>query len=86
VSQANIGINAVLAPGSTSASIEFGWSTSATTAPASWVAGVYVNSQSNGDALYGAYLTAPATTGTYYAWVATADGSVHAVSASVTVS
>lgn len=85
-SQANIGVNAALAPGSTSASIEFGWSTSATTAPASWVAGVYVNSQSNGDALYGAYLTAPATTGTYYAWVATADRSVHAVSASVTVS
>jgi hypothetical protein len=85
-SEANIGVNAVLAPGSTTASIEFGWSTSATTAPTSWVAGLYVNSQSNGDALYGAYLTAPATAGTYYAWVATADGSVHAVSASVTVS
>jgi hypothetical protein len=84
--QTNIGVNAVLAPGSTTASIEFGWSTSATTAPASWTAGVYVNSQSNGDALYGAYLTAPATAGTYYSWVSTADGSVHAVSAAVTVS
>ncbi|WP_319799539.1 phage tail protein [Acidisoma silvae] len=84
--QTNIGVNAVLAPGSTSASVQFGWSTSATTAPTGWTAGLYVNSQSNGDALYGAYLTAPATAGSYYAWAAMADGSVHAVSALVTVS
>jgi hypothetical protein len=83
--QANIGVNAVLAPGSTTASIEFGWSTSATAAPTSWTAGVYVNSQSNNDALYGAYLTAPASAGTYYGWVSTSDGTVHAVSAAVTV-
>ncbi|WP_227307080.1 phage tail sheath protein [Acidisoma cellulosilyticum] len=85
-SETNIGVNAMLAPGSATASIEFGWSTSATAAPASWTAGAYVNSQSNGDALYGAYLTAPATAGTYYGWVSTVDGSVHAVSSAVTVS
>jgi len=84
--QTSIGVNAILSPGSTTASIEFGWSSSATTAPTSWTAGVYVNSQGNGDALYGAYLTAPATAGTYYGWVSTADGTVHAVSSAVTVS
>lgn len=84
--QANIGVNAILSPGSTTATIQFGWSTSATAAPTSWTAGIYVNSQSNGDALYGAYVTAPTTAGTYYGWVATADGAVHAVSAAVTVS
>lgn len=84
--QADIGVNAILSPGSTTASIEFGWSTSTTAAPTSWTAGSYVNSQSNGDALYGAYLTAPTTAGTYYGWVSTADGTVHAVSAAVTVS
>lgn len=83
---ANIGVNAVLAPGSITASIEFGWSMSATTPPTSWTAGIYVNSQSNGDALYGAFLTAPATSGTYYGWVSTTDGSVFAVSSAVTVS
>jgi hypothetical protein len=84
--QANIGVNAILAPGSSTASIQFGWSTSATVPPTSWTAGVYVNTQSNGDALYGAYLTAPATAGTYYGWVETTNGSVTAVSGSVTVS
>jgi phage tail sheath protein FI len=84
--QANIGVNALLAPGSSTASIQFGWSTSATVPPTSWTAGIYVNSQSNGDALYGAYLTAPSTAGTYYGWVATTTGSVQAVSGSVTVS
>ena len=83
--EANIGVNAVLAPGSTTASIQFGWSNSATTPPTGWTAGVYVNSQSNGDALFGAYLTAPTTAGTYYGWVATADDSVSAVSGAVTV-
>ena len=85
-SQASIGVNAILAPGSATASIQFGWSTSATVAPTSWTAGVYVNSQSNGDALYAAYLTAPSAAGTYYGWVETTDGTVHAVSGSVTVS
>jgi hypothetical protein len=84
--EANIGVNALLAPGSTTASIQFGWSTSSTVPPTSWTAGIYVNSQSNGDALYGAYLTAPATAGTYYGWVANTTGTVQAVSASVTVS
>jgi phage tail sheath protein FI len=83
--QTNIGVNAILAPGSTTASIQFGWSTSASVPPTSWTAGIYVNSQSNGDALYGVYLTAPATAGTYYGWVETADGSVQAISGSVTV-
>lgn len=83
--EANIGVNAVLAPGSTTASIQFGWSNSATKPPTIWTAGVYVNSQSNGDALYGTYLTAPASTGTYYGWVATTDGAVSAVSGAATV-
>jgi hypothetical protein len=85
-SQANIGVNALLAPGSSTASIQFGWSASATVPPTSWTAGIYVNSQSNGDALYGTYLTAPSSAGTYYGWVATTDGTVQAVSGSVTVS
>ncbi|GAB0116884.1 phage tail protein [Acidisoma sp. 7E03] len=84
--QTDIGINAVLSPGSTTASITFGWSTSATTAPTTWTPGLFVNSQSNGDALFGAYLAAPSAPGTYYGWVSTADGSVHAVSGAVVVS
>jgi hypothetical protein len=75
-----------VAPGSSTASIQFGWSASSTVPPTSWTAGIYVNSESNGDALYGAYLTAPATAGTYYGWVATTTGTVQAVSGSVTVS
>ncbi|WP_419757343.1 phage tail protein [Acidisoma sp.] len=84
--QAAIGVNALLAPGSSTASIQFGWSASATVSPTSWTAGIYVNSQSNGDSLYAAYLSAPSAAGIYYGWVETADGSVRAVSASVTVS
>jgi uncharacterized protein len=84
--QANIGVNALLAPGSTTANIQFGWSTSTTTAPTSWTAGIYVNSQSSGDALYGAFITAPAAAGTYYGWVAMVGSTVQAVSAAVTVS
>jgi hypothetical protein len=83
--QTGIGVNAILAPGSSTASIQFGWSSSATVPPTSWTAGVYVNTQSNGDALFAAYLTAPSTAGTYYGWVETTTGSVTAVSASVTV-
>ena len=84
--QTSIGVNALLAPGSSTASIQFGWSASATVPPTSWTAGIYVNSQSNGDALYAAYLTAPSVAGTYYGWVATTSGTVQAVSGSVTVS
>jgi len=84
--QTNIGVNALLAPGSTTASIQFGWSTSSTVPPTSWTAGIYVNSESNGDALFGAYLTAPSASGTYYGWVETTSGAVTAVSASVAVS
>jgi len=86
VGQANIGVNATLHPGSTTATIQFGFSASATVAPTAWTAGIYVNTQGNGDALYAAYLTAPSAAGTYYGWVATTDGTVSAVSASVTVS
>jgi hypothetical protein len=84
--QASIGVNATLHPGSATAAIQFGFSTSATVAPTAWTAGIYVNTQGDGDALYAAYLTAPSGAGTYYGWVATTDGAVSAVSASVTVS
>ena len=86
IGQANIGVNAILAPGSAAASIQFGWSTSATIAPTSWTTGIYVNSQSNGDALFAAYLTAPSTADVFFGWVATTDATVHACSGSVTVS
>lgn len=86
VGQANVGVNAVLDPGSAASAVNFGVSTSATTPPGSWTAGTLVNTQSNGDTFWGAYLTMPATGGTYYGWVETADGSIFAVSAAFTVS
>jgi uncharacterized protein len=84
--QSGIGVNATLHPGNAAASIQFGFSSSATVAPSSWTAGTYVNTQDDGDTLFAAYVTAPAVAGSYFGWAATTSGSVHAVSDSVTVS
>ncbi|MCB8880425.1 hypothetical protein ACELLULO517_09290 [Acidisoma cellulosilytica] len=85
VGQTSIGVNATLDPGTAASAVQFGISASATAAPTSWTAGALVNTQSNGDTFWGAYLTMPATAGTYYCWVATPDGTTSAVSPSFTV-
>ena len=64
----SIGVNAHITP--STAAVQFGFSTSATTPPTSWTVATYINSD-----LWGAYVSTPATTGTWYAWVEGADGS-----------
>jgi Fibronectin type III domain len=64
----SIGVNAHVTP-ATSA-VQFGFSTSATVPPTSWVEATYVNSD-----LWGAYVSTPASPGTWYAWVEGSDGS-----------
>jgi len=85
-SQAGVGVNATLDPGTAGNGVQFGISASPTSAPASWTAGLLVNTQANGDTFWGAYLTMPATPGTYYCWAATVDEATTAVSAAFTVS
>lgn len=63
-----IGVNVHVTP-ATSA-VQFGFSTSTTTAPASWTGGVNVNTD-----LWGAYVSTPAAAGMWYAWAAGTDGS-----------
>lgn len=84
-SQASVGVNATLTPGTAASGVQFGISASTATAPSSWVAGSLVNTQSNGATFWGAYLTMPATTGSYYCWVETIDGATTSVSAAFTV-
>jgi hypothetical protein len=75
-----IGVNAHVNP--ETATIQFGFSTSSTSPPTSWLTGVHVNSD-----LWGQYLATPATTGTWYAWAEGSDGScptVYATSFTVT--
>jgi hypothetical protein len=84
--QTNVGVNATLDPGTASTSVQFGISTSQTSAPQGWTAGALVNTQSNGDTFWGTYLTMPSTAGTYYCWVETGDGLTSSVSAAFTVS
>ena len=67
-----IGVNAQITP--SSAPVQFGFSTSATTQPAAWTAGVFVSGS-----LWGAYVPIPATAGTYYAWCEGTDGSTPTV-------
>jgi hypothetical protein len=67
-----IGINAHISPAT--APVQFGFSTSASTPPASWVAASYVNSD-----LWGAYVPTPASAGTFYAWMEGLDGSLPTV-------
>ncbi|HTI02540.1 MAG TPA: hypothetical protein VL752_16440, partial [Acidisoma sp.] len=81
----NVGVNATLDPGGAASGVQFGISSSATTAPTSWTAAVLVNTQSNGDTFWGAYLTMPGAAGTYYCWAETVDGTTTVVSAAFTV-
>jgi hypothetical protein len=64
----SIGVNAHINPAS--ATVQFGFSTSATVSPSNWVVGNYVNTD-----LWGAYVSTPASAGTWYAWVEGTDGS-----------
>ena len=64
----SIGVNAHITPGT--AAVQFGFSTSATVPPASWTVATYVNTD-----LWGAYVSTPASPGTWYAWVEGTDGS-----------
>lgn len=86
VSQTNVGVNAILDPGTAASGVQFGLSASATTPPASWTTGLLVNTQSNGDTFWGCYLTMPSAAGTYYCWSQTVDGATSTVSAGFTVS
>jgi hypothetical protein len=83
--QASVGVNATLDPGNAASGVQFGLSASATTGPTSWTAAALVNTQSNGDTFWGAYLTMPGTAGTYYCWGATVDGATTVVSAAFAV-
>ena len=84
--QANIGVNATLDPGNGASGLQFGFSASTSVAPTSWTPAVLVNTESNGDTFWGAYLTMPATAGTYYCWVQTIGGAASSISAAITVS
>jgi hypothetical protein len=68
----SIGVNAHVNPAN--AAVEFGFSSSATSPPTSWTAGVLVNSD-----LWGAYVPTPAAAGTWFAWVQGTDGSCSTV-------
>ena len=72
-----IGVNVHVNPAS--AAVQMGFSTSSSVPPASsdWVAAVHVNSD-----LWGAYVPAPATAGTWFAWVEGVDGSAATVASS----
>jgi len=61
-------VNAKVTPATSP--IQFGFSLSASTHPASWTVASLVNTN-----LWGAYVPTPATAGTYYAWVEGLDGS-----------
>nr|WP_294546296.1 fibronectin type III domain-containing protein [uncultured Rhodopila sp.] len=63
----SIGVNAQVEPAS--AAIQFGFSLSATTPPASWTAAILVNTN-----LWGAYVPTPATAGTWYVWAEGTNG------------
>jgi hypothetical protein len=68
----SIGVNAHVTPSSTA--VQFGFSTSSTAPPTSWIPASYVNTD-----LWGAYVNTPAITGTWYAWVEGNDGSLPTV-------
>jgi len=70
-----IGVNAHVAPASSP--VQFGFSPSATTPPTSWTAALAVNTD-----LWGAYVTTPATAGTWYVWAEGLDGTAPTVSPS----
>jgi hypothetical protein len=64
----SIGVNVHVSPAN--APVQFGFSTSSSTPPTSWTVGSFVNTD-----LWGAYVSTPATAGTWYAWVEGTDGS-----------
>ena len=68
----SIGVNAHITP--SSATVQFGFSTSPTVSPITWTSATYVNSD-----LWGAYVNTPATPGTWYAWVEGTSGSLPTV-------
>jgi hypothetical protein len=86
VSQANVAVNATLDPGTASTGLQFGFSISTTATPTIWTAGGLVNTESNGDTFWGAYVTMPSTAGTYYCWAQAIGTTTSAVSAAITVS
>jgi Fibronectin type III domain len=63
-----IGVNAHVTPGT--AAVQFGFSASNTIPPSNWVAATYVNTD-----LWGAYVSTPASPGSWYGWVEGTDGS-----------
>jgi len=63
-----IGVNVHVTPAS--AAVQFGFSTSSSLPPTSWVTGVFVNSD-----LWGQYLPTPATPGSWFGWAEGTDGS-----------
>jgi Fibronectin type III domain len=67
-----LGVNAHVNPGT--APIQFGFSTSLTVRPTSWVAASYINSD-----FWGVYIATPASAGTWYAWAEGTDGSAPTV-------
>ena len=71
----SIGVNAQVSPAASA--IQFGFSLSATTPPASWTTAILVNTN-----LWGAYVNTPAAAGTWYTWAEGLDGSASTVSAS----
>jgi hypothetical protein len=68
----SIGVNAHVTP--SSAAVQFGFSTSPTALPANWTLATYINTD-----LWGAYVSTPATLGSWYAWVQGIDGSLSMV-------
>lgn len=67
-SSGSVGVNAHVSP--SSAAVQFGFSTSVTTPPISWTAGLHINTD-----LWGAYVSTPPSSGSWYAWVEGTDGS-----------
>jgi hypothetical protein len=66
----SIGVNAHINNPATTTAVQFGFSTSATVPPAAWTLANFVNTD-----LWGAYVSTPASAGTWYAWVEGTDGS-----------
>jgi hypothetical protein len=63
-----IGVNALVSP--SSASVQFGFSTSPTVPPTTWTVASFVNTS-----LWGAYVNTPIVSGIWYCWAEGTDGS-----------
>jgi hypothetical protein len=64
----SIGVNAHVSPAT--AAIQFGFSNSSAVPPSSWTPGAFVNTN-----LWGAYVSVPSTSGSWYVWAEGTDGS-----------